>query len=105
MGAQKRMGTEIWYYAPAAVFTVWTLAMNVMTWRLIPLWHIWNLLLWIAGALLHRGRAWGCLFGLAPAAMVLYGNRGEPGGAAFWVGLCWLAFYLGCGLYQWKKKT
>lgn len=92
------------FYLPAAIFTLWTLCLNVLTGRLIPLWHIWNCLHWLSGWLLSRGKGWGCIFGLMPAAMVLAMNWGEPGGVAFLTGLVWAVFYTVSGLWVFRKE-
>lgn len=55
-GVQMR---KILYFLPAALFTCWTLCLNVLTGALIPLWHIWNLFFWISGFAMSRGKLWG----------------------------------------------
>lgn len=91
------------YFLPAILVTLWTLCLNVLMRALIPLWHIWNLFFWLSGWLMSRGRAWGCAFGLVPAAMVLYLNR-QGFGVPNLVGMIWTAYYLACGAWVWRKR-
>lgn len=95
---------KLLFYLPAALHTAATLCLNVLSGALIPLWHIWNILFWIAGDLMGRGKAWGCVFGLIPAGMVLW-MRGLALGVECAVGLAWLLFYLGCGAVLWRKQN
>ncbi|MDO5400909.1 MAG: hypothetical protein Q4F17_08010 [Eubacteriales bacterium] len=94
------MGKVVWFL-PAMLHTAATLGLNILSGRLIPLWHIWCLLFWLSGWLMKKGRAWGCLLGLLPAVQIFCM---KPMGLEWAAAFCWTVFYIGCGLWMKRRK-
>lgn len=60
---------------------------------------IWLGCFLIAAVLLHKGIVWGGVFGAFPAIHMIC-----RGGSEILIGIVLLLFYLGLGIYLWKKK-
>lgn len=60
---------------------------------------IWLGCFLIAAVLLHKGIVWGGVFGAFPALHMIY-----RGGSEVLIGVVLLLFYLGLGIYLWKKR-
>lgn len=60
---------------------------------------IWLACFFIAAVLLHKGIIWGGVFGMLPAAQMIY-----TGGSEALVGIGIAVFYIVLGVYLWKKK-
>lgn len=95
---------KLFYHLPALVFTAWTVCLCLVSRRLIPIWQIWNVLMWVGGMLLARGKLWGCIPALIPAGMILYFSIGQPAGLQLATGLSFAVYYCACGLWVWRKK-
>jgi len=61
---------------------------------------IWLGCFLIAAVLLHKGMVWGGVFGAFPALHMIYRGGGEV-----LIGIALLLFYLGLGIYLWKKRN
>ena len=87
-------------YIPAILFSVFYLSIG-MTGASLALSMV---LLWLAGffiaaVLLHKGIIWGGVFGMLPAAHMIY-----HGGSEIPIGIAVLLFYLILCIYLWKKR-
>jgi len=60
---------------------------------------IWLACFLIAAVLLQKGIVWGGVFGSFPALHMIY-----RGGSEVLIGIALLLFYLGLGIYLWKKR-
>jgi len=60
---------------------------------------IWLACFLLAAVLLHKGIVWGGVFGAFPALHMIY-----RGGSEVLIGIALLLFYLGLGIYLWKKR-
>ena len=60
---------------------------------------IWLACFLIAAVLLHKGIVWGGVFGAVPALHMIY-----RGGSEVLIGVALLLFYLGLGIFLWKKR-
>ena len=63
---------KVLFYVPAVIYTIAVIALNVILGEFSLLWYAWVALLWFGGFLLNRRKVWGGLFGLLPAAHILY---------------------------------
>lgn len=70
---------KIVYYLPAIVMTGAMIAVGILIRSFARAWCVWALLLWNSGLLLSKGKRWGVLFGLAPAAHMLWMSTQETG--------------------------
>ena len=94
-------------FAPAAIFTVAVVALNIILKTFSPLWYAWGLLLWISGFVMSKGRAWGAVIGLLPGAHLIYMSTqytGQVINIELPFGLIIAIFYLGCGFVIWKRN-
>ncbi len=94
-------------FAPAAIFTVTVVALNVILKTFSPLWYAWVFLLWISGFVMSKGKAWGAIIGLLPGAHLIYmGTQytGQVVNIELPLGLIIALFYIGCGFIIWKKN-
>ena len=93
------------YFLPAAIYTVAVIFLNVILKDLSPLWYAWVVLLWLSGFLLNKGRVWGGLLGLLPAAHILHMSTQSTGqiisGAP--LGIITALYVLVCTFIAWKK--
>lgn len=87
-------------YIPAILFTVFYLLMG-LTGSTMALFMIliWVACLFIAAVLLHKGIIWGGVFGAFPALHMIY-----RGGSEILIGVALILFYVGVGIYLWKKR-
>lgn len=95
---------KILFFLPAIVHTLATLCLNLLSGALIPLWHLWNILFWLSGVLMTRGKVWGCVLGLLPGGMILLMKGGQGLGVEVLVAAAWTVFYLACGFFVWEKR-
>lgn len=94
-------------FAPAAVFTVAVVALNIMLKTFSPLWYAWVLLLWIGGLVMNKRMAWGAVIGLLPGVHLIYMSTqytGQVINIELPLGLIVVIFYLGCGFVIWKRN-
>lgn len=87
-------------YIPAVLFAVLYL-LSGLTGSSLELFMvlIWLACFFIAAVLLHKGIIWGGVFGMLPAAQMIY-----TGGSEAPVGIGTALFYIILGAYLWKKK-
>ena len=94
-------------FAPAAVFTVAVVALNIILKTFSPLWYAWVLLLWVGGLVMNKGKAWGAVIGLLPGVHLIYMSTqyaGQVINIELPLGLIVVIFYLSCGLVIWKRN-
>ena len=63
---------KVLFYFPTVIYAIAVIALNIILKTFSPLWYAWTILLWLGGFLLNKGKVWGGLFGLLPAAHILY---------------------------------
>ena len=94
-------------FAPAAIFTVAVVVLNIMLKTFSPLWYAWVLLLWVGGLVMNKGKAWGAVIGLLPGVHLIYMSTqytGQVINIELPLGLIVVIFYLGCGFVIWKRN-
>lgn len=94
-------------FAPAAIFTVAVVALNIILKTFSPLWYAWVLLLWVGGLVMNKGKAWGAVIGLLPGVHLIYMSTqyaGQVINIELPLGLIVVIFYLSCGLVIWKRN-
>ena len=94
-------------FAPAAIFTVAIVVLNIILRDFSPLWSAWMFLLWISGFVMSKGKAWGAVIGLIPGAHLIYMSTqytGQVINIELPLGLIVVIFYLGCGFVIWKRN-
>ena len=94
-------------FAPAAIFTVAVVALNIVLRDFSPLWYAWMLLLWISGFVMSKGKAWGAVIGLIPGAHLIYMSTqytGQVINIELALGLIIVIFYFTCGVVIWKRN-
>lgn len=94
-------------FAPAAIFTVAVVALNIILKTFSPLWYAWVLLLWVGGLVMNKGKAWGAVIGLLPGVHLIYMSTqytGQVINIELPLGLIVVIFYLGCGFVIWKRN-
>ena len=94
-------------FAPAAIFAVAIVVLNIVLRAFSPLWYAWMLLLWISGFVMSKGKAWGAVIGLLPGAHLIYMSMqytGQVINIELPLGLIIVIFYLTCGLVIWKRN-
>ena len=94
-------------FAPAAIFTVAIVILNIVLRDFSPLWSAWMLLLWISGFIMSKGKAWGAVIGLIPGAHLIYMSTqytGQVINIELPLGLIIVIFYLTCGVVIWKRN-
>ena len=94
-------------YAPATIFTLGAIVLNIILKTFSPLWYAWALLLWIGGLVMNKGKAWGALIGLLPGVHLIYMSTqytGQVINIELPLGLIIAVFYLGCGFVIWKRN-
>ena len=94
-------------FAPAAIFAVAIVVLNIVLRAFSPLWYAWMLLLWISGFVMSKGKAWGAVSGLIPGAHLIYMSTqytGQVINIELPLGLIIVIFYLTCGLVIWKRN-
>ena len=94
-------------FAPAAIFTVAVVALNIVLRDFSPLWYAWMFLLWISGFVMSKGKAWGAVIGLLPGVHLIYMSTqytGQVINIELPLGLIVVIFYLGCGFVIWKRN-
>lgn len=67
------------FFLPAAAYTLAAITLSIGLHTFAPLWYGWAGLLWLSGFLLAKGKVWGGLFGLLPAAHLLYMSTQSTG--------------------------
>ncbi len=87
-------------YIPAVLFAALYL-LSGLTGASLELFMvlIWLACFFTAAVLLHKGIVWGGVFGMLPAAQMIY-----TGGSEALVGIGIVVFYIVLGVYLWKKK-
>ena len=94
-------------FAPAAIFTVAVVALNIVLRDFSPLWSAWMLLFWISGFVMSKGKAWGAVIGLIPGAHLIYMSTqytGQVINIELPLGLIIVIFYFTCGVVIWKRN-
>lgn len=94
-------------FAPAAIFTVAVVALNIILKTFSPLWYAWVLLLWVGGLVMNKGKAWGAVIGLLPGVHLIYMSTqytGQVINIELPLGLIVVIFHLGCGFVIWKRN-
>lgn len=94
-------------YAPATIFTLGAIVLNIILKTFSPLWYAWALLLWIGGLVMNKRKAWGTVIGLLPGAHLIYMSTqytGQVINIELPLGLIIAVFYLGCGFVIWKRN-
>ena len=94
-------------FAPAAIFTVAIVILNIVLRDFSPLWSAWMLLLWISGFVMSKGKAWGAVIGLIPGTNLIYMSTqytGQVINIELPLGLIIVIFYFTCGVVIWKRK-
>ena len=94
-------------FAPAAIFTVAIVALNIILKTFSPLWYAWVLLLWTGGFIMNKGKTWGAVIGLLPGVHLIYMSTqyaGQVINIELPLGLIVVIFYLGCGFVIWKRN-
>ena len=94
-------------FAPAAIFTVAVVALNIVLRDFSPLWYAWMLLLWISGFVMSKGKAWGAVISLLPGVHLIYMSTqytGQVINIELPLGLIIVIIYLTCGLVIWKRN-
>ena len=94
-------------FAPAAIFTVAVVALNIILKTFSPLWYAWVLLLWVGGLVMNKGKAWGAVIGVRPGVHLIYMSTqytGQVINIELPLGLIVVIFYLGCGFVIWKRN-
>ena len=88
-------------YIPAVLFTVFYLLAGLTgSISAISMILVWLGCFLITAVLLHKGIVWGGVFGVFPALHMIY-----RGGSEILIGVVLLLFYLGMGIYLWKKRN
>ena len=94
-------------FAPAAIFTVAVVALNIILKTFSPLWYAWVLLLWTGGFIINKGKAWGAVIGLLPGVHFIYMSTqytGQVINIELPLGLIIVIFYFTCGVVIWKRN-
>ena len=94
-------------FAPAAIFAVAIVVLNIVLRAFSPLWYAWMLLLWISGFVMSKGKAWGAVISLLPGVHLIYMSTqytGQVINIELPLGLIIVIFYLTCGLVIWKRN-
>jgi len=87
-------------YIPAVFFTAFYLMIGITGGTFtMSMVLIWLACFFAAAVLLHQGAFWGGVFGILPALHMIY-----HGGIEMLFGIILLLFYLGLGIYLWKKR-
>ena len=87
-------------YIPAVFFLIFYLFTGLTGVSMaLFLLLIWLACFLLAAVLLHKGIIWGGVFGAFPALHMIY-----RGGSERLLGVALLLFYLGLGIYLWKKR-
>jgi hypothetical protein len=96
---------KVLLYLPTVVYAIAVIALNIILKTFSPLWYVWAVLLWLGGFLLNKGIVWGGLFGLLPAAHILYmstQNSGQVISEAL-LGTITAIYVLICMCVVWRK--
>ncbi len=93
------MKKYIGYLPPVLFLTFYLLAGLTGVSMAMAMILIWLACFLIAAVLLHKGIIWGGVFGVFPALHMIY-----RGGSDVLIGVALLLFYLGLGIYLWKKR-
>ena len=98
---------KVLFYLPAVIYTIAVIALNIVLWTFSPLWYAWVVLLWLGGFLLNKGKVWGGLFGLLPAAHILYMSTQSTGQVINEapLGIITAIYVLACMFAAWKKNS
>ena len=65
------MKKNLLYFVPAVIYTVGTIALNIILREPSPKWYLCILLLWISGILLSKGKTWGSIPGLILSVYII----------------------------------
>lgn len=98
---------KVLFYLPAVVYTIAVIALNIILKTFSLLWYAWVVLLWLGGFLFSKEKVWGGLFGLFPAAHLLYMSTqytGQVINIEMPLGVVTALYALGCSFLVWKKK-
>ena len=92
---------------PAVIYTIAVAALNIILNIFSPLWYAWVILLWLGGYLLNKGKVWGGLLGLLPAAHILYMSTQSTGQVISEapLGIITAIYVLACMFAVWKKDA
>ncbi|MBR3849579.1 MAG: substrate-binding domain-containing protein [Oscillospiraceae bacterium] len=94
-------------YLPAAGFTVYYLYAGLLTGAgmQLPMVLLWLACFWASAFLLHKGLFWGGVFGLIPAVHMIYTSTRHTAYIHLTLGIALILFYVGFGIYLWKKRN
>lgn len=92
--------------APAAIYTVAIIVLNIILKTFSPLWYAWALCLWVGGYFLNKGKLWGCILELAPAIHIIYMSTQYTGQAISErpLGVITAMYALVCGFVVWRNN-
>lgn len=95
------------FYFPAVIYAIAVIALNIILKTFSPLWYAWVVLLWLGGFLLDKGKVWGGLFGLLPAAHILYMSTQTTGQTISEapVGIVTALYVLVCMFVAWRNGS
>ena len=98
---------KVLFYLPAAIYATAVIFLNIVLRTFSPLWYAWVVLLWLGGFLLSKGKVWGGLFGLFPAAHILYMSTQSTGQVINEapLGIITAIYILACMFVAWKKSA
>ena len=98
---------KVLFYLPAAIYATAVIVLNIVLRTFSPLWYAWVVLLWLGGFLLNKGKVWGGLFGLLPAAHILYMSTQSTGQVINEapLGIITAIYVLACMFAAWKKNS
>ena len=87
-------------YIPAILFMAFYLMIGLTGVSMaLSMILIWLACFLFAAVLLHKGIIWGGIFGAFPALHMIY-----RGGSEVLIGIVLLLFYVGLGIYLWRKR-
>lgn len=98
---------KVLFYLPAVIYTTAVIVLNIILKTFSPLWYAWVVLLWLGGFLLISKKVWGGLFGLLPAAHILYMSTQSTGQVISEapIGIVTALYIVGCMIAVWRNGT
>ena len=88
-------------YIPAVFFTAFYLMIGITGGSFtVSMALLWVACFFVAAVMLHKGIFWGGVFGVLPALHMIY-----HGGTEILFGIVLLLFYIGLGIFLWKKRN
>lgn len=94
-------------YLPAVGFTAYYLCAGVLTGAgmQLPMIFLWLACFWVSAFFLHKGLFWGGVFGLVPAVHMIVTSTWHTACIHLPLGGVLILFYVGFGIYLWKKRN